>query len=93
MTQSQEKEYIEELEELRIILTDLLDKEKELKEFLELLQLLKQSKVERYSWFAEHSAFGKNCQFAKRAKEVFKKFEEEKITKKISEIYDKFIRD
>lgn len=82
---------MQELDELRIILTDLLGKETELREFLKLLKLLKESKVERYSWFAEHSTYGKNCKYAKKARDVFERFEEEKISAKISEIYNKYI--
>jgi hypothetical protein len=92
MTQDRDGDQIEALNELRIILTDLFDKDKELVEFMKLLKLLKESKVERYSWFAEHSTYGKNCTYAKRARDIFKKFEEEKIRKKIVEIYDKFIK-
>ena len=86
-----EKDYLQELDELRISITSLLDKENELKEFLELLKLLKESKVERYSWFAEHSTYKKNCQYAKKARDVFTQFEEKKITEKITEIYNRYI--
>lgn len=86
-----EKDYLQALDELRIILTSLLTKENELKEFLELLKLLKESKVERYSWFAEHSVYRKNCDYAKKARDVFEKFEEKTITAKITEIYNKYI--
>ena len=90
-SEREEKDFIQELDELRIILTNLLSKENELKEFLELLKLLKESKVERYLWFADHSKYGKDCKYARKAREVFEKFEEKKITDKISEIYNKYI--
>lgn len=86
------KDYIEELYDLREDLKSLLRKDF-LTELVALAELIDRSYVDSYKRLKENSEHGSNCGYAVKAKDLFCKFQEIGISKKIAYIYKTFIEE
>ena len=83
-------DYLEELKELREILRLFLNKGF-LQDCVEIAEAIDKSYIDSYCRIKETSSQGENCGYARKAKDLFMKFQEHNISTKIENIYKNYI--
>ena len=91
MSDTEPKDYMEELFDLREELRWLLNKQL-LEELVALAELIDRSYVDSYNRIKENSEHGKSCGYAIKAKDLFIRLQEKGISRKITDIYNTYIK-